>query len=168
MLRRLLLLSIFAIAFGCVTPGVSAQQPYYYHCWFGVPGAGGPGGTMYSSGVIAAWPTQGLEADIVGKYSPSRNTSASTCRRFSASPDQQQYSMSMEEKKMDRQSVQNHPCELQAGRRANRYSGRSGFGDARAIHGCRCKPRTRHIESSTLAKAGRDGAREADALLLLE
>jgi len=98
-------LAIAGICFVIVLSAPSAAaQTSSYHCWFRVPAAQGPGGTVYSSAVFATTSSAGvLAADwykyITGTYPDANGAHASgTCQQFSSQPQQQQYSLSLEEK----------------------------------------------------------------------
>jgi hypothetical protein len=93
--------TFFAIVLSA--PGAAAQGTSY-HCWFKVPAAQGAAGSVYSSEVFATTSSAGTIAgdwyDFITKNYPDANAAhaSGTCERFSAQTDQQDASLSLEEK----------------------------------------------------------------------
>ncbi|MGD0842415.1 MAG: hypothetical protein ABSA32_14780 [Candidatus Acidiferrales bacterium] len=102
-MKTLLAIAGILIAIVLSAPGAAAQGTSY-HCWFKVPAAQGVAGSVYSSEVFATTSSAGTIAgdwyDFVIKNYPDANAAhaSGTCERFSAQTDQQESSLSLEEK----------------------------------------------------------------------
>jgi hypothetical protein len=103
MIERLAGIGILFLAAGAWSPGVSAQDGYYFHCWYRAPAHGAPGGTVYSSGVFSVTspeenPINDWNKYIRVKFGLNADKNSGICERFGARAAQQQNSLGMEKK----------------------------------------------------------------------
>jgi hypothetical protein len=103
-MKNSLAVIVVLLALFHAAPSASAQtQATSYHCWFRVDAQNGPPwGTMYSSEVFGTAMAAGRLVEdwykfINATYPASTGRSSGTCESFSSQPEQQQYSLSLEE-----------------------------------------------------------------------